>query len=140
MFSSAYLVEGWALYAEQLLADEGFFTDPVAQIGQLAARLFRAARVVVDAALHTGEMTVEQAAGFLTDELGLSAETARAEAVRYCALPTQAASYLTGAIEIGRMREEWMARGGGLREFHDRLAGSGMLPLGLAERVVFAAS
>jgi uncharacterized protein (DUF885 family) len=140
VFSSAYLVEGWALYAEQLLADEGFFTDPVAQIGQLAARLFRAARVVVDAALHTGEMTVEQAAGFLTDELGLSAETARAEAVRYCALPTQAASYLTGAIEIGRMREEWMARGGGLREFHDRLAGSGMLPLGLAERVVFAAS
>jgi uncharacterized protein (DUF885 family) len=54
---------------------------------------------------------------------------------RYCAWPTQAPSYLTGALEIGRMARAWT---GDLREFHDRLAGMGGLPLGIAERLLHA--
>jgi uncharacterized protein (DUF885 family) len=56
---------------------------------------------------------------------------------RYCAWPTQAPSYLTGAMEIERIRDEYLAAGrGDLRAFHDALAGSGALPLGLARRAV----
>jgi uncharacterized protein (DUF885 family) len=137
LLGSSYSVEGWALYAEQLLAEHGFYAEPRQALGQVASRLFRAARVVVDTSLHLGEMTVEQAVAFMTSGAGLSAETAEAEVARYCAWPTQAASYLTGALEIERMRDEWRAAGrGGDREFHDRLAASGMLPLGLARRAL----
>ena len=63
--------------------------------------------------------------------------TARAEVARYCAWPTQASAYLTGCLEILRIRERFRAeRGGSLREFHDRLAASGGLPIALAERAV----
>lgn len=137
VLGSAYFVEGWALYAEQMMREQGFFTDLRHEIGQVEARMFRAARIIVDTALHCGEMTVEEAVGFLQDSVAMSAETARAEVVRYCAWPTQASSYLTGALEIQRLRDEWVAAGGGLREFHDRIAGSGMLPLGLAARALY---
>jgi uncharacterized protein (DUF885 family) len=58
---------------------------------------------------------------------------------RYCAWPTQAASYLTGSLEIERMRARWFAEGrGSLRDFHDRVAGAGGLPIALAERALFS--
>jgi uncharacterized protein (DUF885 family) len=135
VFGSAYFFEGWALYAEQMMADHGFFTDPVHQLGQVEARLFRAARIVVDTSLHLGEMTVDEATEHMATHTALPPDTARAEVVRYCAWPTQAPSYLTGALEIGRMAQEWT---GELRDFHDRLAGTGALPLGIAERLLKA--
>ena len=65
----------------------------------------------------------------------LSPETAAAEVLRYCAWPTQAASYLTGALEIARLEREWAAAGrGDLRAFHDTVAGTGRLPIRLVER------
>ena len=137
-FTSSYFIEGWGLYVEQVAREAGFFADPRAAFGQVEARLFRAARVVVDTALHTGEMTVEQAVTHLVEGTGLSAETARAEVTRYCAWPTQAASYLIGAVEIGRLAQEWVADGGDLAGFHGRIAGTGMLPLGIAERLLRA--
>ncbi len=132
-FGSAYFFEGWALYVEQMMRDQGFFTEPAHQLGQLEARLFRAARIVVDTSLHLGEMTVDEACEHMTTHTALPPDTARAEVVRYCAWPTQAPSYLTGALEIGRMAREWP---GELRDFHDRLAGTGALPLGIAERLL----
>ena len=134
-FGSAYFYEGWALYSEQMMRDAGFFTDPIHQLGQVEGRLFRAARVVVDTSLHLGEMTVDEATDHMTAHTALPRDTARAEVVRYCAWPTQAASYLTGALEIGRMAQEWP---GDLRDFHDRLAGTGALPLGIAERLLLS--
>jgi uncharacterized protein (DUF885 family) len=133
VFDSAYFVEGWALYVEQMMGEAGFFTDPVHQLGQVEARLFRAARMVVDTSLHLGELTVDEATEHMTTRTAMPPDTARAEVVRYCAWPTQAPSYLTGALEIGRMAREWT---GDLRDFHDRLAGSGALPLGIAERLL----
>ena len=62
--------------------------------------------------------------------------TAKGEVSRYCAMPTQAPSYLTGALEIESIRADYLLAGrGSLREFHDTIAGSGALPLGLARRV-----
>ncbi|HVF04577.1 MAG TPA: DUF885 domain-containing protein [Frankiaceae bacterium] len=134
---TAYFVEGWALYAEAMLREEGFFTDPKHELCQVDARLFRAARIVVDTSLHLGEMTFVEAVQFMVEHTSLSLPTAKTEVMRYCAWPTQAASYLTGALEIARIRDRWFAEArGSLREFHDAIGGSGRLPLALAERAV----
>lgn len=139
MFGSTYFVEGWGLYSEDLMREQGFFRTPEQELSQRDMRLFRAARIVVDTSLHLGEMTVDDAVEHMSTKASLSAETARAEVLRYCAWPTQAASYLTGALEIARMRDRWLTEArGGLRDFHDRAAGSGRLPISLVERVLFA--
>lgn len=139
LLRTPYFVEGWALYAEQALADAGYFTDPRAAVRQTDFRLFRAARIVADVSLHLGEWSVDEAVEYMSTEASLTPDVARAEVARYCAWPTQASSYLTGALEIARMRAAWLAAGRGtVRDFHDRLAATGGLPIALAERAVFA--
>lgn len=138
LLTSPYFVEGWALYAEKMMRDHGYFSDPRAELMHLDMRIFRAARVVVDPALHAGEMTVEEATGFLMNKAGLTRAVAMAEAERYCAWPTQAPSYLMGSLEIERAAQRWAShKRGGLREFHDSLAASPGLPLPLAELSAF---
>lgn len=128
-----YFSEGWALYVETVMREEGYFTDPRHELAHVEARAFRAARIIVDTALHCGDMTVEQAEAFMVAKSALSEGTAKGEVSRYCAWPTQAPSYLTGCLEIERIRDEYLAAGlGSRREFHDTIAGSGSLPLGLA--------
>ena len=132
-----YFTEGWALYAERLMREHGFFTDPRHELAHLDARIFRAARIVVDTSLHIGDMSVEEAVEFMRTKASLSEPTARAEVGRYCSWPTQAASYLTGALEIERIRDRYFAEErGDLKTFNDTIAGSGGLPIALAERVV----
>lgn len=133
---TSYFVEGWALYSEQMMRQQGFFVDPRQELCHVQARLFRAARIVVDTGIHSGEMAFDEAVTFMVERAGLTEPVARAEVGRYCAWPTQASSYLTGAIEIERMAGDWCGRGGDLRGFHDTIAGSGGLPIGLAERAV----
>jgi uncharacterized protein (DUF885 family) len=135
VLGTSYFVEGWGLYAEKLMREHGFFTDPRHELCQLDARIFRAARIVVDTSLHIGDMSFEDAVTFMSTKASLSEPTARAEVGRYCSWPTQAASYLTGALEIDRIRDRYLAAGrGDLRRFNDTIAGSGMLPIALAER------
>lgn len=137
MYGTSYFAEGWGLYTEQMMREEGFFDDPHVELLQLDMRLFRAARIVVDTGLHAGEMSVEEATEFMQERAGLSEPVARAEVARYCAWPTQAASYLTGSLEIERIRSDYLkADRGDLKSFHDTIAASGVLPLALAERVV----
>ncbi|GGP78975.1 DUF885 domain-containing protein [Streptosporangium pseudovulgare] len=136
LFRTPYFTEGWALYVEKVMREEGYFTTPAQELAHLEFRLFRAARIVVDVSLHCGEMTVEEAETFMTERTSLTPGTAKGEVNRYCAWPTQAPSYLTGALEIDRIRADYLAAGrGDLRSFHDALAGSGGLPLGLARRI-----
>ena len=130
---SAFFAEGWALYAEGMMREQGYFTDPAHELAHLEARIFRAARMVVDTELHCGDMDQSQAEQFMATRASLSPATAKAEVDRYCAWPTQAPSYLTGCLEIEQLRTEWP---GQLRDFHDTLAGSGCLPLGLARRAL----
>lgn len=140
--TTSYFVEGWALYAERMMREEGFFTDPREELYHLAMRIFRAVRIIVDTALHSGEMSVEEAVAQLVARAGLTEAVAQAEASRYCAWPTQAPSYLTGALEIERIREQWR-RGKGanraLKDFHDAIAASPGLPLALAEEALQSA-
>jgi uncharacterized protein (DUF885 family) len=137
IIGTSYFAEGWGLYSEEMMRQQGFFTDPRDELCQVDARLFRAARMVVDTSLHLGEMSFEEAVTFMSTKASLSEPTARAEVGRYCTWPTQASSYLTGSLELERIRDRWFAESRGtLREFHDAIAGSGVLPIALAERAV----
>ncbi len=137
LFRTPYFVEGWGLYVEKVMREQGYFTTPAQELAHLDFRLFRAARIIVDTSLHCGEMSIEEAEEFMTTKSSLTPGTAKGEVNRYCAWPTQAPSYLTGALEIDRIRDDYLAAGrGDLRAFHDTLAGSGGLPLGLARKVV----
>jgi uncharacterized protein (DUF885 family) len=138
-FDTAYFIEGWGLYAEHLMREQGFFTDPRLEMCQIEGSLFRAARIIVDTGLHIGDMSFDEAVEFMHTRANLPEPTARAEVARYCAWPTQASAYLTGCLEILRIRERFLKeRGGTLREFHDRLAASGALPIALAEQAVLS--
>jgi uncharacterized protein (DUF885 family) len=148
VMSTPYFNEGWALYAERMMRERGFFDEPLVQLNQLESSIFRALRIVVDTSLHMGEMSFEEAVERMHTGLAMSEPTARAEVGRYCAWPTQASSYLTGCLGILDIRARWLAaRGlgdvpiadldpGVLREFHDRITSSGSLPIGLAARVM----
>ncbi|MEV0232539.1 DUF885 domain-containing protein [Nonomuraea sp. NPDC050786] len=135
VFRTSYFTEGWALYVEKLLHEQGYFDTPATELAHLDCRIFRAARIVVDTALHCEDMSIEEAETFMATKASLSPGTAQGEVNRYCAWPTQAPSYLTGAIEIDRIRQSFK---GSLKEFHDKIAGSGGLPLGLAEQVALS--
>ncbi len=145
VFGTSYFAEGWALYAERMMREAGFYDDPRHILFQYEATLFRAARIVVDTSLHLGEMTHEEAVQFMLEHSSMTEPTAIAEVTRYCSWPTQASSYLTGCLEILRIREKFMgARGAAmtdvdaLRDFHDAITSAGTLPIALAERAVMA--
>ena len=152
VYSTPYFSEGWALYAERVMRERGFFESPLHELHHLNATLFRAARIIVDTSLHLGEMTFEQGVTFMMDRAGLPEPVARAEVGRYCWWPTQASSYLTGCLEILAIREAYLAGRGFagvpprdvpievLRDFHDAITSSGALPLGLARRAVLGSS
>jgi uncharacterized protein (DUF885 family) len=137
MVWSSYYAEGWALYAEKMMREQGFYEDPRAELCHLDARIFRAARIIVDTGLHIGDLDVESAVEIMRTRASLPEPVARAEVGRYCAWPTQAPSYLTGSLEIERIRETYLSeKRGDLKQFHDSLCGTGSMPLGLAEEAL----
>jgi uncharacterized protein (DUF885 family) len=149
VFGTPYFNEGWALYAERVMRERGFFTDPLQELYHLNATIFRAARIVVDTSLHMDEMSHDEAVEFMSVKTALPEPTARAEVGRYCTWPTQASAYLTGCLQILGIRDRYLAARqvvgpaaaapiGELRRFHDTIAASGSLPLGLADRAVMA--
>jgi uncharacterized protein (DUF885 family) len=144
---TSYFSEGWALYAERMMREQGFFTDLRHRMFQYEATLFRAARIVADTSLHMREMTHEDAVAFMLENSSLTEPTAVAEVTRYCSWPTQASAYLTGCLEIVRIRDRFLAARNAstsdiphLRAFHDALVSSGDLPIALAERAVMASA
>ena len=140
VFGTSYFAEGWALYAERMMREQGFFTDLRHRMFQYEATLFRAARIVVDTSLHMGEMTHEEGVAFMLENSSLTEPTAVAEVTRYCSWPTQASAYLTGSVEIERLRRRWFDdRRGDLRQFHDAIARLGCMPIALHERGLFGA-
>jgi uncharacterized protein (DUF885 family) len=145
-FGTSYFAEGWALYAERMMREAGFYDDLRHVMFQYEATLFRAARIVADTSLHLGEMTHPEAVEFMMANSSLTEPTAVAEVTRYCSWPTQASSYLTGCLEILRIRDRFLSARGtdtsdttALRDFHDAITSSGTLPIALAERAVMAA-
>jgi uncharacterized protein (DUF885 family) len=134
VIGSPLTVEGWALYCEQLMADEGFLNRPEELFFQQLHMLWRAVRIVLDVRLHTMGMTVPEAVTYMTDTLGISRTSAEAEVRRYCGSPAYQLCYAVGRRELERLREDVRARDGGsfsLRKFHDEVLAYGALPVSL---------
>jgi uncharacterized protein (DUF885 family) len=131
-FISAY-GEGWALYAERLAAEAGWYEDdPEGLLGQLAAELFRARRLVVDTGLHAKRWTREQAIAY---GIGPS------EVERYVVFAGQACSYKIGQLKILELRDRARAALGerySPKEFHRAVLGTGTVPLELLEHEIDA--
>jgi uncharacterized protein (DUF885 family) len=135
----AIFSEGWALYAEELMAELGYYTDEE-RLLQLEWTLVRAARIVIDVGLHVSDMTFEQAVKMLTDEVHLERQLALSEVKRYTMSPTQPLAYLTGRQMILKMRERYRARDGGkfsLKKFHTDVLQRATVPPSLMAREIF---
>ena len=139
-------VEGWALYAEQLAAEDGYYdNDPLGKLGYLNAARFRAVRLIVDTGLHAKRWSREKAIATMVAETGRSVGSVTSEIDRYCASPGQACSYKIGHNEILAQRDRArMALGSkwDVRDFNDALVATGGVPLsalpGVVDRMIAA--
>ena len=129
------MVEGWALYCEQMMYEQGLYGNDLKQWnGILGGIRFRAVRIMVDIGLQTGQFNPETALAFMNEKLGENVYYYTAEIRRYCTYPTSALSYLTGKTMILRYRDKLASLQGdsfNLRDFHDKLLSEGSIPLSL---------
>jgi uncharacterized protein (DUF885 family) len=131
---SAY-TEGWALYAEQLGKEIGFYTDPVSDYGRLNSELFRAVRLVVDTGIHDKGWTRDQVIAYMRAN-DVNEPVAQSETDRYIAWPGQALAYKMGQLKIRELRERAKTQLGprfDIKAFHDEILNGGALPLDLLE-------
>jgi uncharacterized protein (DUF885 family) len=132
---SPIMVEGWALYSEQLMGETGYYPADETRLFQLVNLLWRAIRVVLDVGLHTRGMTPVEARDYMVQHLPIERHNAEAEVRRYCAWPTYQLSYAVGRRELLSLREAYRRRYGSpvnLRRFHDELMRYGGMPVSLA--------
>ena len=133
-------VEGWALYAERLAYELGWYdNDPYGNLGRLQFEALRAARLVIDTGIHSMGWTFDQAVQFNQDNLGASRVSSEGAAGRYSVVPAQATAYMIGMLDILRLRQEAMDALGSefdLIEFHRVVLTSGGIPLALLEGVI----
>jgi uncharacterized protein (DUF885 family) len=135
-FLATLFVEGWAFYCEELLEKTGYINQPFQRLGRLHDQLWRAARIILDASLHTKGMTLDEAVGFLVEEAQLEPGDALAEARRYTSSPTQPQSYLMGKLAIVDLVADYRQAhpAASLREVHDTILRQGSLPPRLMRR------
>jgi len=129
-------VEGWALYAEQLGKEVGFYQDPGSDYGRLSSELFRAVRLVVDTGLHSMGWSRERVVEIFRQSHAVDEPTVQSETDRYIAWPGQALSYKLGQLEFRELRERARRELGArfdIRAFHDEMLNAGVLPLDLLE-------
>jgi uncharacterized protein (DUF885 family) len=131
MFCGGTMAEGWACYATELMDEVGFLT-PLESYAERHSRLRMAARALVDVRLHHEKITLDQAAAFYCDRVGMAPAAARAEAIKNSMFPGTALMYLIGTDTIHQLRRELSARPRfDLRAFHDRLLSYGSIPVAL---------
>jgi uncharacterized protein (DUF885 family) len=129
-------IEGWALYAEQLGKEVGFYQDPVSDYGRLSSELFRAVRLVVDTGLHSEDWTRDQVVAFFRQSGAIDEPTIQAETDRYISWPAQALSYKLGQLKFRELRDRAQTALGpkfDIRSFHDEMLSGGVLPLDLLD-------
>lgn len=133
-------IEGWALYAERLVSELGFYQDdPYGDLGRLQAEAFRAARLVVDTGIHVKKWSFDQAVDFMVENTGLPEEFVQGEVGRYILWPGQATAYMVGMLKILEVRQKAMDALGDqfdLNEFHNLLLQNGSMPLEVLELIV----
>jgi uncharacterized protein (DUF885 family) len=123
-FPSPLFTEGWGLYCEELMEEAGYYDSPGLRLWRQKNAMWRAVRLMVDVGLHCRGMRLEDAAAPLVALGGLEANTARGEALRYTASPTQPSSYVLGRDRLVSLRERAKQKPGfNLAEFHHKLLG-----------------
>ena len=134
------MIEGWALYGEEMLMRTGLYPVNSASQGQvLRLSRYRSARIGVDVNLHTGRWTFEQAVNYFMEAGGLDREAAEGEAAGAAASPTQKITYITGKWQIMRLLGKYREQKGKdfrLGQFHDDLIKNGSLPLSIVEWIL----
>jgi uncharacterized protein (DUF885 family) len=132
-------VEGWALYAEQLGKDVGFYQDPYSDYGRLENDVWRAIRLVVDTGVHSEGWTRNQMVQYFHDHSNIDEPSVQSEVDRYIAWPSQALAYKIGQLKILQLRDKAKTALGpkfDLRAFHDQVIDAGALPLDVLEQRV----
>ena len=129
-------VEGWALYAELLSKQMGFYKDLLAEYGRLTAESWRASRLVVDTGIHSLKWTRDQAIRFMKNTTANSEQDIVSEVDRYIAWPGQALAYKMGELKIRELRakaETRLKKRFDIRRFHDELLNDAALPLDILQ-------
>lgn len=132
-------VEGWALYAETLGNEMGFYKDPWNRYGTLQDEQLRAMRLVVDTGIHAKGWTRDQAIDFMMNNSGMTRTEVVAEVDRYIAIPSQALAYKIGALKIQELRKRAETRLGSrfdIKAFHEQVLNTGGLPLAVLEQKI----
>jgi uncharacterized protein (DUF885 family) len=128
--------EGWGLYTEELFYEVGLLAEPKYRLMQLRNALWRAVRIVVDTGLHARDMTIPEAARWLSERARLEPRWAESETRYYTMRPTYPSSYQVGFAMLLNLREQYMQQKGDqfkLKAFHDELMSYSSLPLKLVE-------
>lgn len=131
--------EGWALYAEQLAHEMGFYVSPYDNFGRLQNELWRAARLVLDTGIHAKQWSREESIDYFRENTPLSEGDIVTEVERFFVNPGQALGYKLGMIRILALRDlakEQLGEAFDIRDFHDAVIGAGSLPLPLLEKRV----
>jgi len=132
-------VEGWALYAERLGEDMGFYKDPYSKYGQLSYEMWRAVRLVVDTGMHQFGWSRDKAIDYMMANLPKSRLETEVEIDRYITWPGQALAYKVGEMKIRELRSRAKAELGekfDVREFHDEVLKNGALPLDVLDKSI----
>jgi len=128
--------EGWALYAEQLGKEVGFYQDPASDYGRLSSEQFRAVRLVVDTGIHGKGWSRDQVVEFMRKSGAVDEPTIQAETDRYIAWPAQACSYKIGQLKFLELRDRAKKELGpkfDIRKFHDEMLDGGSMPLDMLD-------
>jgi uncharacterized protein (DUF885 family) len=130
-------VEGWALYAESLGAEMGFYTDPYSRFGQLTYEMWRACRLVVDTGMHALGWSRQQAIDFMKENTAKTENDIVVEVDRYIVWPAQALAYKIGELKIKELRARAKGELGSkfdVRTFHNAVLDDGPLPLDVLDK------
>ena len=136
--NTAY-VEGWALYAETLGYEMGYYKDPYQRMGTLSDEMLRAMRLVVDTGIHSKGWGRDKSIEYMLTNSDMGKTDATAEVERYIAIPSQALAYKIGAMTIQRLRADAEKRLGArfdIRKFHAQVLMTGALPLTVLEKKI----
>ena len=134
-------VEGWGMYSELMMREEGFDTDAEHRVMMHTDAIWRACRIILDVKLHRGEISVDDAIDFLVEQTGFERPNATAEVYRYTYTPTYQLSYLLGRVLLFRLRDDEKRRLGAdfsLKRFHDAMLSQGSLPVSFQRRLLTA--
>ncbi|MGZ8501799.1 MAG: DUF885 domain-containing protein [Candidatus Limnocylindrales bacterium] len=137
--SAPEFVEGWGMYSEQMMREQGFDDAPNFRLNMHTDAIWRACRILLDVRMHRGELSVDESIRFMVERTRFEEANARAEILRYTYTPTYQLSYLLGKVLLLQLRADEQKRLGSafsLKGFHDTLLRNASLPISFHRRLL----